>query len=40
LKVTKRSGERILDNYRLMDLLIYCEEAIGDTNCEEIKACL
>ena len=34
------SGERILDNYRLMDLLTYCEEAIGDTNCKEIKACL
>lgn len=34
------SGERILDNYKLMDLLTYCEEAIGTNNIKEIQSCL
>ena len=31
------SGETILLNYELMDLLTYCDEAIGIENCKEIE---
>ena len=31
------SGERILQNYELMDLMSYCDDAIGNTNIAEIE---
>ena len=31
------SGERILQNYELMDLISYCDDAIGDKNIAEIE---
>ena len=31
------SGERILQNYELMDLMSYCDDAIGSTNIAEIE---
>jgi 5'-3' exonuclease len=39
IQALNESGDRLLDNYRLMDLLTYCEEAIGDDNLEEIRNC-
>lgn len=32
--------ENLLRNYRLMDLVSYCEEAIGEENCKEIDKVL
>lgn len=32
-----KSGDIILLNYQLMDLVTYCEEAIGEDNCSNIK---
>ena len=34
------SGDIILRNYELMDLITYCEEAIGEQNCEAINVVL
>ena len=31
------SGERILQNYELMDLMSYCDDAIGNKNIAEIE---
>lgn len=31
-----KCGDTILLNYQLMDLVTYCEEAIGEDNCKEI----
>lgn len=33
-------AENIFRNYQLMDLLTYCDEAIGQNNCEEIEKAL
>ena len=30
-------GEQILQNYELMDLMSYCDDAIGSANIEEIE---
>jgi 5'-3' exonuclease len=30
-------GENLIRNYKLMDLVTYCEEAIGNENCKEIN---
>lgn len=35
-----KSGDIILRNYELMDLITYCEEAIGEENCEAINVVL
>lgn len=35
-----KSGDLILRNYQLMDLLTFCEEAIGEDNCKEIDKVL
>lgn len=40
IKNLNQSGDTILDNYRLMDLLSYCEEAIGDENLVELDKLL
>lgn len=31
-------GDNLMRNYRLMDLLTYCDEALGIDNCEAIDA--
>lgn len=33
-------GDRLMLNYRLMDLLEFCEEALGETNCNTINQTL
>jgi 5'-3' exonuclease len=33
-------AENLLRNYKLMDLVSYCEEAVGETNCKEIDRIL
>lgn len=33
-------AEAILRNYQLMDLLTYCEDALGEENCKEIEKVL
>ena len=35
-----KSGDIILRNYELMDLITYCEEALGEENCKEINKVL
>jgi 5'-3' exonuclease len=35
--LNKFGKDNILLNYRLMDLVTYCEEALGETNCAIIK---
>lgn len=35
-----KSGDLILRNYQLMDLLTFCEEAIGEDNIKEIERVL
>ena len=30
-------GEQILQNYELMDLMSYCDDAIGSANIEQIE---
>lgn len=37
IKNINNSGETIPLNYELMDLLTYCDDAIGSSNCEEIE---
>ena len=36
IKALNDSGDTILTNYKLMDLITYCEEAIGQENLKEI----
>lgn len=36
LQEINNNPDRILRNYELMDLLTYCEDAIGSNNCSEI----
>jgi DNA polymerase I len=38
--LNKFGAENLLRNYKLMDLVSYCEEAIGKENCEEIDKAL
>lgn len=38
--LNKFGAENLLRNYRLMDLVSYCEEAIGEENCKNIDEIL
>lgn len=40
VKNLNQSGDLILLNYQLMDLVTYCKDAIGKENCEKIKQIL
>jgi 5'-3' exonuclease len=40
VKNLNASEDLILDNYKLMDLLTYCEEAIGEDNVKELDELL
>lgn len=37
IKALNESGDTLLTNYKLMDLVTYCEEAIGPENIKEIN---
>jgi len=37
IKNLNESGDRILTNYELMDLLTYCDDAIGEENIQNIR---
>jgi 5'-3' exonuclease len=35
-----KSKDQLILNYQLMDLVTHCEEAVGETNCQEINTIL
>lgn len=40
INLNEFGADNIIRNYKLMDLVTYCEEAIGETNCKEIDQIL
>jgi DNA polymerase-1 len=40
VQALNESGEQLLLNYKLMDLVTHCHEALGESNCEQIDTIL